>query len=212
LRRCESVTRDPKPQDFAPVYGRPLTTVKGEPGPSAEASGDTEDNNAISELAELLQCRMFRTLAVCLVALSFLTAASADDRADKAAIEKTNAAVRAAFARGDIPTILAYHHPDVTKALAYNRYLVGRSALETDLRSTFENHRLEFLQNDIEILSIHGDIATEQILFSVKGTPKKDGAPFLFKGRTMLILIRYEKSPTGWATLREIVQPAPEGQ
>ena len=107
---------------------------------------------------------------------------------------------------------MSYHHPDVTKALAYDRYLVGRSALETDLRSTFENYRLEFLQNDVEILSIHGDIATEQILFSVKGTPKKGGASSLFKGRTMLILIRYDKSPTGWATLREIVQPALEGQ
>jgi hypothetical protein len=68
------------------------------------------------------------------------------------------------------------------------------------------------LQNDVEILSIHDDIATEQILFSVKGTPKKGAAPFLFKGRTMLILVRYDKSPTGWATLREIVQPALEGQ
>ena len=151
-------------------------------------------------------------LPVCLIILSLITAASGDDKADRAAIEKTSEAVRAAFARGDIPAILAYHHPEVTKALAYNRYLVGRSALEADLRSTFENYSLEFLQNDIEILSIHGDIATEQILFSVKGTPKKGGSPFLFKGRTMLILVRYDKSPTGWATLREIVQPAPEGQ
>lgn len=152
---------------------------------------------------------MLRTLAVCLIVLSLLPAAFADDKADRAAIEKTSDAVRAAFARGDIPAILSYHHPDVTKALAYNRYLVGRSALEADLRSTFENYRLEFLQNDVEILSIHGDIATEQILFSVKGTPKKNGAPFLFRGRTMLILVRYDKSPTGWATLREIVQPTP---
>jgi ketosteroid isomerase-like protein len=155
---------------------------------------------------------MLRTLLVCLIVSSFLTAAFSDDKADKAAIEKTDEAVRVAFARADIPAILAYHHPDVTKALAYNRYLVGRSALEADLRSTFQNYSLEFLQNDVEILSIHGDIATEQILFSVKGTPKKDGSPFLFKGRTMLILVRYDKSPTGWATLREIVQPAPEGQ
>ena len=154
-------------------------------------------------------------MAVCLIVLSSLIAPAAafgDDKADRAAIEKTGEAVRAAFARGDIPAILSYHHPDVTKALAYSRYLVGRSALAADLRSTFESYRLEFLQNDVEILSIHGDIATEQILFSVKGTPKKSGAPFLFRGRTMLILVRYDKSPTGWATLREIVQPAPEGQ
>lgn len=155
---------------------------------------------------------MLRTLAVCFVACFFVSAASADDQADRAAIEKTSEAVRAAFFRGDIPAILSYHHPDVTKALAYNKYLVGRSALEADLRSTFENYSLEFLQNDVEILSIHGDMATQQILFSVKGTPKKGGAPFFFRGRTMLILVRYDKSPTGWATLREIVQPAPDGQ
>jgi ketosteroid isomerase-like protein len=155
---------------------------------------------------------MLRTLVVCLIACFLLSAASADEMADRAAIEKTSEAVRRAFARGDIPAILSYHHPDVTKALAYNKYLIGRRALEADLRSTFENYSLEFLQNDVEILSIHGDIATEQILFSVKGTPKKGGSPFLFKGRTMLILVRYDKSPTGWATLREIVQPAPGGQ
>ena len=155
---------------------------------------------------------MLRTLAVCFVACLFVSAASFDDQADRAAIEKTSEAVRAAFFRGDIPAILSYHHPDVTKALAYNKYLVGRSALEADLRSTFDYYSLEFLQNDVEILSIHGDMATQQILFSVKGTPKKGGAPFFFRGRTMLILVRYDKSPTGWATLREIVQPAPDGQ
>ena len=152
---------------------------------------------------------MLRRLWVCLILVLSAPAAVANENADKIAIQKTNAAVRDAFARGDIPTILAYHDPNVTKALAYNRYLVGRGALEADLRSTSENYRLEFQQNDIEILSIHGDIATEQILFSVRGTPKKSGASFLLKGRTMLILVRSNKSPTGWVTLREIVQPAP---
>jgi ketosteroid isomerase-like protein len=159
--------------------------------------------------------RMLRPFLTLFIAISLAATAatqSADPNADKAAIDKTSEAVRAAFARGDVPAILSYHHPDVTKALAYDKLLVGRSALEADLRSTFENYTLEFLQNDVELLSIHGNIATEQILFSVKGTPKKGGAPFLFKGRTMLVLVRYNKSPTGWATLREIVQPAPEGK
>lgn len=159
--------------------------------------------------------RMLRLFLTFFIAISLAATAanqSADPQADKAAINKTSEAVRAAFARGDIPAILSYHHPDVTKALAYDKYLVGRSALEADLRSTFEKYNLEFLQNDVELLSIHGNVATEQILFSVKGTPKKGGAPFLFKGRTMLVLVRYDKSPTGWATLREIVQPAPEGK
>jgi hypothetical protein len=94
---------------------------------------------------------------------------------------RTNAAIRSAFARGDIPAILSYHHPDVTKALAYDHYFTGRAGLEADLRSTLDNYSLEFLQNDIEILSIHGDIATEQILFSIRGIPTKArqaGAPW----------------------------------
>jgi ketosteroid isomerase-like protein len=159
---------------------------------------------------------MLKTLFVLTIAFFLTGAATAkqptDSKADQAAINKTSEAVRAAFARGDVPAILSYHHPDVTKALAYHKYLVGRSALEADLRATFENYALEFLQNDVESLSIHGDIAVEQILFSAKGTPKKGGAPFLVKGRTMLVLIRYDQSPTGWATLREIVQPGPEGE
>jgi NAD(P)-dependent dehydrogenase (short-subunit alcohol dehydrogenase family) len=47
---------------------------------------------------------------------------------------------------------------------------------------------------------------------NIRVNPKKGGAPFLVKGRTMLVLIRYDQSPTGWATLREIVQPGPEGE
>jgi ketosteroid isomerase-like protein len=159
---------------------------------------------------------MLKTVLVLTIAFSFAEATTAkqlpDSKGDQTAIDKTNEAVRAAFARGDVPAILSYHHPDVTKALAYHKYLIGRSALEADLRATFDNYGLEFLQNDVESLSIHGDVAIEQILFSVKGTPKKGGAPFLFKGRTMIVLVRYDKSPTGWATLREIVQPSPEGE
>lgn len=157
---------------------------------------------------------MVKTLLILIAACSLSASASqsTDLQADRAAIDKTSEAVRAAFARGDVPAILSYHHPDVSKALAYHKYLIGRGALEKDLRATFESYSLKFLQNDVESLTIRGDTAIEQILFSVKGTPRKDGKPFLFKGRTLLVLVRYDKSPTGWATLREIVQPAPDGE
>lgn len=62
---------------------------------------------------------------------------------DQAAIEKTSLAVRAAFARGDVDTIMLYHLPEVNKALAWNKYLVGRDAVAADLRATFENYHLE---------------------------------------------------------------------
>jgi ketosteroid isomerase-like protein len=131
---------------------------------------------------------------------------------DQAAIEKTSLAVRAAFARGDVETIILYHHPEVNKALAWNRYLVGRDAVAADLRATFQNYRLEFLEDKIESLRIHGDTAIQQDVVLIKGTPKQDGKPFLFRGRALVVLVRYKKSPTGWATLHEIIQPAPPGE
>jgi hypothetical protein len=30
----------------------------------------------------------------------------------------------------------------------------------------------------------------------------------LITGRSMVVYVRYPKSPTGWASIREIVQPA----
>ena len=131
---------------------------------------------------------------------------------DQAAIEKTSVAVRAAFARGDVDTIMLYHHPEVNKGLAWNRCLVGRDAVAADLRATFQDYRLEFLEDRIESLRIHGDTAIQQDVVLIKGTPKQGGKPFLFRGRALVILVRYEKSPTGWATLHEIIQPAPPGE
>ena len=128
---------------------------------------------------------------------------------DQAAIEKTSLAVRAAFARGDVDTIMLYHHPEVNKALAWNRYLVGRDAVAADLRATFQNFQIEFLEDKTESLRILGNTAIQQDVVLIKGTPKQGGKPFLFRGRALVILVRYEKSPTGWATIHEMIQPAP---
>jgi hypothetical protein len=40
---------------------------------------------------------------------------------DRNALQQTSVAIRAAFARADVATILEYHHPEVVKALAYNK-------------------------------------------------------------------------------------------
>ena len=44
---------------------------------------------------------MLRALAVCVIVLSLVAAAFADEKADRAAIDRTSEAVRAAFARGE---------------------------------------------------------------------------------------------------------------
>jgi hypothetical protein len=103
---------------------------------------------------------------------------------------------------------MAYHHPDVAKALTYDKYLVGREAVRRDLSETFRLFSLEFVEHKVENLAIYGNTAVEQTAFTIKGTPRSGGTAVLFKGRAMVVYIRYEKSPFGWASIREIIQPA----
>jgi len=132
----------------------------------------------------------------------------AGSKGDRESLEKTDEAIHAAFARGDIDTIMAYHHPDVIKALQYNKYLVGRNAVKADLSNTLRDFHLEFKEHKVENTLFQGDTAEEQSVFTIEGTPKNGGAPFLFKGRALVIYVRYRESPTGWAAIREIIQPA----
>jgi ketosteroid isomerase-like protein len=128
---------------------------------------------------------------------------------DRAALQKTGEAIRAAFARSDIETIMAYHHPDVIKATTYDRYRVGRDAVKADLLATFQVFNLSFEQYRNENTFFQGDTAVEQSLFTIKASPKDGSAPVYFKGRSLVVYVRYDKSPTGWASIRELIQPAP---
>ena len=154
--------------------------------------------------------RLFRnaTVVVLLALVCLVRNANAASDKDRNALEKTSEAIRVAFARGDVPTAMEYHHPDVVKALAFHKQLKGRDAVAADLRATLQQFNLEFVENQVESLLIEGNTAVEQTLFTIKGTPKEGGEPFLFKGRTMVVYIRYENSPTGWASIREMIQPA----
>ncbi len=116
--------------------------------------------------------------------------------------------IRKAFAEGDLAKIKSVHHLNVIKALGYNDIQTGREAVINGVKGTLENYYLEFVENDVESILIQGDIAIEQTKFSIKGTPKQGGDSFIFKGRTMVTYVRSNESPTGWATIREIIQPA----
>jgi ketosteroid isomerase-like protein len=154
-----------------------------------------------------LFCFLFLACASC--------ACFAQSDADRAAVEKTGAAIRAAFAAGDVAAAMRYHHPEVRKALAYDKVLVGREAVAANLRETLAKFHLEFVRNDVESLLIVGDTAVEQTLFTIRvstaGPPTgaAAGASYEFKGRTMVVYVRYAESPTGWASIRELIQPAP---
>lgn len=126
---------------------------------------------------------------------------------ERTALEKTSIDIRDAFARGDVDAVLAYHHPNVVKALSPSKYLAGREAVAADLRGTLRVFRLEFVENHTESLLIHGDTAVEISTFAIRLTPRSGGAALLFKGRAMIVYVRYGASPTGWASIREIIQP-----
>jgi ketosteroid isomerase-like protein len=128
--------------------------------------------------------------------------------ADRNSLEKTSEAIRAAFARNDIATIIAYHHPDVSKSLSYGNYLIGRDAVQGDIAATLQRFNLEWKENHVRSILIQGDTAVELTDFTIQGTPKKQGEPFLFRGRAMIVDVRYKNSPSGWASIREIIQPA----
>jgi ketosteroid isomerase-like protein len=147
-------------------------------------------------------------LLTLILSLCLSTKTYSQNEKAKSEILKTGELIRAAFSKGDIETIKSFHHPDVIKALGYKNLQTGRDAVIDGLRGTLEGYTLDFVENKVESILIQGDIAIEQTLFSIKGTPKKGGEPFTFSGRTMVTYIKYKKSPTGWATIREIIQQA----
>jgi len=154
-----------------------------------------------------LQLRDIFLLTIVLTLCMSIKSFSQDDKI-KSEILKTGELIRAAFSKGDIEAIKSFHHPDVIKALGYKNLQTGRDAVIDGLRGTLEGYTLDFVENKVESILIQDNIAIEQTLFSIKGTPKKSGDPFIFSGRTMVTYIKYKKSPTGWATIREIIQQA----
>ena len=95
------------------------------------------------------------TAAVVLLALAAYAvgASAASSGSDREALEQTGTAIRAAFMAGDLATAMKYHHPDISKALSYNKVLVGRDAVAADLRSTLLQYRLDFVENRVKACS-----------------------------------------------------------
>lgn len=149
-----------------------------------------------------------------LVALAAQTATCvpAEHSPEFANIQATNQAVRAAFKAADVEQIALYHHDDVAKSLGPDAFFEGKDALKRDLANTFSSVDLEFGEGDAEVIEsmvICGDMATSITRFSIDWKPK-DGSPGgTARGRAMIVLVKSEKAPFGWVTLREIIQPLP---
>jgi ketosteroid isomerase-like protein len=127
---------------------------------------------------------------------------------DRQALEQTSIGIRTAFANGDVPTILSYHDSNIRKALGYAHIINGKDELEKDLKNTFANVKLKWLKNDVESLIFQGNTAIEITVFNIEITPNGGGKPFVSKGRAMIVYVRNNQSPHGWASLREVIQPA----
>jgi len=162
-----------------------------------------------------MRCRNIIKTMVLSIAMAVLAASSfaadrlAGSKRDQESLRKTGEAIRAAFARGDVDAVMAYHHPDVIKALSPDKYLVGGEAVRADLVKTFSSFRLEFVDDRVESTLFEGRTAVEESLFTIRGKPLAAGTPFLFKGRSMVVYVRDRRSPTGWASIRELIQSAP---
>ena len=123
---------------------------------------------------------------------------------------KTTAAIRDAFGRGDVPAILALHHPEVIKYFGGDNVVKGRAALERGLTATFKVSRLEFIENRVESTLFTGTTAIETSIFTIKVIPKNGGTPIYEHSRSMVVYVRYKDSPYGWVSIREMVQAAPD--
>ena len=82
-------------------------------------------------------CPQRRLVQSFLLAIVSLRVVAADAQtlpdADRGALEKTSECIRAAFAVGDVQTIMRYHHPQVNKTLSFNKVLLGHEAVAADL-------------------------------------------------------------------------------
>ena len=129
---------------------------------------------------------------------------------DRRSLEETKTAIRDAFGRGDVATILLLHHPDIVKDFGGNNVVSGRDALGKGLSEWFRTTKVEFLENRIENTVFNGETAIETSVFAIRSTPKNGGPPTIARGRAMVVFVRYSGSPTGWVSIREMTQEAPD--
>lgn len=120
------------------------------------------------------------------------------------------AALNEAFAKGDAAAVASLHHPDIVKYFGGNNVVTGRDALQKGAESWFKSATVEFVENIVESTVFNGETAIQTCIFAIKNTPKNGSKPEISRGRAMVIYIRDKDSPTGWLSLREMAQAAPE--
>ena len=155
---------------------------------------------------------IFRLLIIVFFSTNAYTQDITDSIALTQSLEKATAAIRNAFEKGDAALVAQLHSPNVIKYFGGNNVIIGRDAVEKGARDWFKNSKVEFIENTVENTEFIGKIAIQSGIFSIKTIPKDGGKPTIGRGRSVVIYIQDKNSPTGWLTLREIVQEAPPKQ
>src|ERR1700685_4040798 len=106
---------------------------------------------------------------------------------DRKSLDKATAAIRNAFARGDVAGVTALHHPDIIKYFGGDNVVIGRAELEKGLTEWFRNSNIEFIENTVESTIFNGATAVQTVIFSIKSTPKAGGSPVISRGRSMVV-------------------------
>jgi ketosteroid isomerase-like protein len=152
---------------------------------------------------------IFQLLSILFISTSAYTQDVTDSIVLRQSLDKATAAIRNAFENGDAVLVAKLHSLNVIKYFGGNNVIVGREAVEKGAKEWFQNSKVEFIENTVENTDFVGKIAIQTVIFSIKTTPKNGGKSSVGRGRSMVIYIQDKSSPTGWLTLREIVQEAP---
>lgn len=150
------------------------------------------------------------TIAALIVVSLWTGLAIASPIDDRQAIVDTNTKIREGFAKQDIEQIISMHHVDVIKVFAWDNTQNGHQQMRQGLADLFDTHVLSFdgTAEEMVDLQIVNDTAIMIADFSIQGRPRTEGqSPFTFSGRTMIVYVREDESPTGWVTFREMLVP-----
>lgn len=132
-----------------------------------------------------------------------------DTAAELSSLAGATEAIREAFRRGDVETLVALHSPDIVKYFGGNNVIRGRENFRKGLVSMFKDGRMEFVGNQVESTVFAGNVAIQTSIFTIKNTPSAGGKPSTGRGRAMVVYIKDKSSPTGWLSIREMAQEAP---
>ncbi|HEY2721720.1 MAG TPA: nuclear transport factor 2 family protein [Chitinophagaceae bacterium] len=154
--------------------------------------------------------RIFLAIGILLFSININAQNLSGSEEDRMSLDKATAAIRNAFAKGDAALVAQLHHPDIVKYFGGDNVVIGRNALQKGLTEWFKTSNVEFVENTVESTVFTGETAIQTVIFAIKVTPKAGGDPVTSRGRSIVVYVRDKNSPTGWYSLREMTQAAPD--